>query len=508
MIKVRKSLGIDISDSTISVALLRQTNRKVELLKAASGPVPPGAVKNGNVADPITLGKAIKKLLRKNGIHQYRATVSLVAKPVLMQIVDLPEELPTNIGAFIQNEIRHSATLSGKEPSCDFCGLASNAALSKQKILVCATDNKRIDALTKAMMYASIEPVGIDVPVMACIRALYEKNVLNRFGCNVLLAVIRKDGMDICVFIKDSLEFIRTVDITTETDDPQDFLERCSDQVNAVMQFYDIELNSTADENCEIVIAGDTAAAANFNDIKDMLENRFGNTVKICTDAAIYESTSLAKNESINTASISAVGLALKQLQVPECNVKIDLLPPRAGELKAARKHILVTSILAASVILFIMIIGGYINAKAAKIQHRVTDNGKKTSMLTIQKLFIQQRQLDEQIEYLQAKKNLADEALKDLHPIDQWPEILDQIRQKTPDNLCFTSLQCNDAQNLVIKGKTLSHRTPHLFVNQLAEADVIAEATPLGTNKDIRIEGVFDYSVNCLLADTGGQEK
>ena len=55
-------LGIDISDKQINLAMLRKDGNSVRLLKAAGGPVPDGAIRNGNVEEPAVLAKAIKRL--------------------------------------------------------------------------------------------------------------------------------------------------------------------------------------------------------------------------------------------------------------------------------------------------------------------------------------------------------------------------------------------------------------------------------------------------------------
>ena len=69
MVGSKTALGIDISDGRINLALLKQNAKGIELLKAASGPVPDGAVKDGNVEEPVILSKAIKELKTRNKIR-------------------------------------------------------------------------------------------------------------------------------------------------------------------------------------------------------------------------------------------------------------------------------------------------------------------------------------------------------------------------------------------------------------------------------------------------------
>jgi len=46
---IKTSLGIDICEGRINVALLRQFGGEIELVKAASAAVPKGAMANGNI---------------------------------------------------------------------------------------------------------------------------------------------------------------------------------------------------------------------------------------------------------------------------------------------------------------------------------------------------------------------------------------------------------------------------------------------------------------------------
>ena len=77
------------------MALLRKKGSSVELVKAASGPVPEGAIKNGNIEDPAMLAKGIKDLKARSRIRirLRQAAVSLIAKPMLVQIMDAPKQI-------------------------------------------------------------------------------------------------------------------------------------------------------------------------------------------------------------------------------------------------------------------------------------------------------------------------------------------------------------------------------------------------------------------------------
>ncbi|MCK4958719.1 MAG: pilus assembly protein PilM, partial [Planctomycetes bacterium] len=79
----KTSLGIDIFDDRIHVALLLPGKSGVQLVKSVQAELDEGVMESGNIKDPAALGRAIKKILKANGIRNSKAVVSLAAKQVL-----------------------------------------------------------------------------------------------------------------------------------------------------------------------------------------------------------------------------------------------------------------------------------------------------------------------------------------------------------------------------------------------------------------------------------------
>ncbi|MCJ7730575.1 MAG: pilus assembly protein PilM, partial [Sedimentisphaerales bacterium] len=120
----KTAMGVDISHEQISLALLKKGADGIRLLRAASGPVPTGVIKNGIVEKPSSLAAAVRKLRVKSriGAH-HQAVLSVIGGSVLIQILELPENVPANIGEFVRNEVKHFAMLPAGKVTSDFCGL-------------------------------------------------------------------------------------------------------------------------------------------------------------------------------------------------------------------------------------------------------------------------------------------------------------------------------------------------------------------------------------------------
>ncbi|MHC5060840.1 MAG: pilus assembly protein PilM [Planctomycetota bacterium] len=496
----KTSLGIDICQDRISVALLGRAGGEIELLKTASVAVPDGAMTDGNITNPASVAGAIKQLLSKNKIRRQSAALSLAAKPVLTQIIDLPAEIPDNLGQFISAEIRHSSVLAGKEPYYGSCSLTGGGANGSKRIFVAATDNEKISTLLKTMNLAGVEPKSIELDVTATTRLLYANRISDKYEYNLLFALVHGSVMTMCVFRKGEFDFVRYIDIGTDVDDSAKCIARCEEEFSAVIQFYDIEVEAGANAKWEFVIALDTIAI-DANDMEFSMQKKFGIEAHVCSSETIYTDTTLKKNAVADRTSLTAVGLAMKSLDVPGSQVKIDLLPPEIKEKKIAKQLVLVTANIAAVILLVMLVSAGIVRVRLNHIQGPSLQLQQNDPAENMESLVAQKKSADTRIEELSLKKVNIDELFKGNNIID-WGRVLDDIRHKTPADLYLTRLSCTKGLSLAIEGQSLSYSSAHLFAETLSQSEFFKAATVTGTNKNRRDEGLITYSINCELID------
>jgi Tfp pilus assembly protein PilN len=499
MLGTKTSLGIDISNNRINIALLRQVNGQIKLVKAVDAPVPESAMTDGNITDPMALAKAIRLVLNQNKIRTRKAVVSPVAKPVLSQILELPESIPDNLGQYIQSEIKRSPALSGKEPMCDFCGIGRPGPKNPGRVLVSATDQEKIASLLKTFGLAGIDPVSIEPSIIAAIRTFHSTKISNKYDSNLIFAFFHGSIVTICVFRKNELDFIRCVDMTTEMDDPEGCIDRCKDEINAVVQFYDVEIDTATDKEWEFIVVLDNP---NVDDekLKLSLLEKFGGNVQVCTGSTISSDTAVTVSESARKTSVVAVGLAMSSFRVSPHNIKIDLLPPEAEEVKSAKKLALVTANIAAIILLIMCLAAGFIRLRVNKTQKSLDQRKQNSAVNNVERLLKEQRHVSIQIAALSEKKAKMSEIFNDLD-INNWSEILDEIRKKTPADLYITRLACLDNMNFAIDGNALSFNSIRVFAELLNESVAIESATVTERKKNYHKEGFITYSIKCSLA-------
>ncbi len=497
MLNPRVALGIDISEHRISAALLKLTKNGIRLVRAGEAPVPQNAVVDGNITNPTLLATAVRRLLKKSRISIRQAAVSMVARPVLMQIVNLPEDLPANMIHFLRSEIRHSPVLAGREPQLDYCKLQRPARDGHERVFVGATDKEKIADLLKTLSLAGVEPTAVELPVMAAARAVYERKISNRFNSNVLVALLHGTEITICVYRKDELDFVRCVSLSNEANDNDRYMRRCQQEINAVIQYYDMEV-SAAQDKWEILAVVENPLVAG-PEVEFVLQKSFGLDANVCSPDRVYEAAPIMANDKISACSITAAGLAMRQLDATPSDFTINLIPPEAEEARAAKKFMLVTANLAAVVMMCIFLAAGFLYTKVWHTQRTMENRCIDSPKDSIEQLLAQQRKVNHQIAYLSDKKDRMAKIFES-GKIFVWPEILDEIRKKIPATLYITRLGASEGGSLVIEGNALSFKSIHVFAELLERSGYFQSAVVAQTQKNPQVNGLVVYSIACTL--------
>ena len=502
MLKSKTALGIDISEHRISAALLKKTASDVKLLRQGEAEVPEGAITDGNITNPALLGAAIKSLLKKSRISARQATVSLVAKSVLTQIMQLPEDIPDNMNTFIKSEIRHCPALAGKESQHDFCMLNKSAQNEMGRIFVGASDSDKLGDLLKTCGVAGVDTTAIEPPVIAAVRAVYNKKISNRYDCNVLVALIHGSVATICVFRKNGLDFVRSIELDSSTDDPDVYIDCCEREINSVIQYYDIEVDS-AEEKWEVlaILENPTVEA---NDLEFALQKSFGLNANVCSSATVYDDTTIAGNDKIEQCSITAAGLAMRDLQVSDMNLAMDLTPIEAKEMKATKNFTLIVANVAAVVLLITFIFAGILSRTSTAIQKVMEQRKAIGTDDNIEQLLSDQRHVNMQIAYLSNKKKRMRKIFETKEEY-LWPQILEDIRQNTPSTLYITSISNPGGADLILQGNAASFKSIHIFAELLGKSQHIQSAVAAQTQKNLQVEGMVTFSIICVLSPDKG---
>jgi Tfp pilus assembly protein PilN len=513
--RTRTALGIDISNGRINLALLKKGTSGIELLKTASGSVPEGVIKDGNIENPTALAKAIRQLETGNKMWSGRAAMSLFANPVLVQLMDMPRQIPSNIGQFVQNEVKHYVVLPGRKIAMDYCGISSEGQAGRKRLFVAATDGQKVADIAKACNKGGLNIEVIEPPLLAYARAFYAKKIAGKFDCNVLLAILSNDALTLCVFRNEIMDFVRTKHIDEDKaqpapasgdpsrgSGPDKICNWLEEEIKAVVQFYDVEVPDSS-RAWEMTVVADGAQLPEGAE-ESLRANVACANLNVISVENAYQDTSLGESPNIGTDKPSpvAIGLAMGLLGADGINLRINLLPAEVAEVKIVKKDALIIANIAA-VVLFLMILTvGLLVLMVGKVNKNVIRTKQTELSQDTVTLLREQELLDGQISVLSGRLDNINSVLSSRHDL-QWAGILNDIRRVTPRTVRITNLSSVDNSKVCLKGSALSYEAVYLFLNMLNKSGRIASASLIGTEKDNDIEGLVSYAIDCFVSPT-----
>lgn len=510
----KTALGIDISNGRINLALLRRNSNGVELVKTASAPVPEGAVKNGNVEDPALLARGIRELKTHNRIRVKlrQAAVSLVARPMFMQIIEVPKQDPTSVGRFVHNEVKHCVAFSGKKIALDFCGVGAGGKLENDRVFVVAADSQKVAEIVKACSLARVNIEAIEPPLVSYIRAFYAKKISGRFDRYVLLAVLQNNVLILCVFKKQNVDFVRTRDITGDIAEHSDLYQWVAKEINAVIQFYNIEAPDSPGK-WEIAVVVDEATQlhvpqgmASTKDAEEFLKAKIAcEYLQVKKSEDTYQDMPIKQSKSATKAgnSVVAVGLALRLLAPEQSNLKINLLPAEAAEVKSLKRHAIITGNIISAVLLIMVLAIGSLMFKIEKVNANIAKKKQQQSLQNISELIKEDKLLDIRIKQLSDGPGQLKEILSTHHNGD-WLGLLNDLGSRAPKTVCITNLFSKGSSKIFLEGLALSYESVHLFVSMLDKSEYVDSAFLIEAEKDEE-SGLVKYSINCSLKSREG---
>jgi Tfp pilus assembly protein PilN len=494
----KTALGVDISQTHISLALLKKDSKGIRLIKAARCPIPEGAIQEGNVKEPAAVLKAIRDLKARSRIRERAAAMSLPADSVIMQIVDLPKQIPANIGQFVQDEVKQYVALSGEKIVSDYCAIPS-AVDGNNRILIAAAERHKIDQLIKICSRAGINVEAVEQPALAYIRACYKRKIAGKLNHNILLALLFDNVLVLCVFRRQILDLVRTKNLPAMKDNHQDFVNRLAEEITDVTQSYDIEIPGEA-ENWQItVVASQTAEPPET--IEQVLKTKFQDAdlqVRNLQDA--YKDTLIGENLTSQVPpSAAAIGLAMRLLSTEDSLFKVNLLPRETIEIRSFKRHLLLTGNLVAVVLLITILIVHSLSATISKINQNIQRKVQAQPPQATSTLANQERLLEQQIQQLSEGPRVLGELMSVRRDIG-WAKLLNDIQNAAPGTVCITKLISTGNRTMTLEGLATSYDAANLFVSTLEKSEHIQSASLTEAQKNESQPRLINYQIECSL--------
>jgi Tfp pilus assembly protein PilN len=464
-------------------------------------------VKDGNIVNAALLQRTLREIKFRNKIWTNRTAVSLFAKPVVMQIIEMPKQLPPNLTQFISGEMKHCAAMPSGDIVLDYCSVGSNKRSADKKVLAAAAETKKVTELVNVLGRAGFSAELVEPAILSYLRAIGDTKITGKSGFNVLVAFLRENILTLCVLRNGVVDFIRIKEVRQKSTVVDDLCGWLTDEIAEIQKFYSIEVVDNAGK-WEITVFADTAQLP--QDAESILKSKIqAGSIQVrtskdaCLDTIISGQATGDKNEQVSPV---AVGLAMNLLVAQRDDVRLNLMPSQVIQIKEVKRDVLVAAS-AVAAILFIMVlsvaapaymlkkISGNIAAKSARVSVRNTD-----------KMIDKNRLLDARLDALSGRLDTIAK-ISASHNDVNWVQLFTSIRNAAPSSIRIVSLSCPDGQRVQIDGLALSNEAVNSFISTLEKSPNIASVTLLDSNKQEGQKGFINYQIGCKLGDKKGKE-
>lgn len=167
-------VGLDIDATGIAAASV-SVNGRIRIERAATGPLEPGIIRDGEVADVDGLADALRTLYQANKGLGRRVRVGLANQKIVVRVIDLPYlEDTSEIDAVVGFHAQDNLPMPIEQAVIDHHVLeaVSDETGRRLRVLLVAARREMVERVLSAVRAAGLKPEGIDLSAFAMVRAL------------------------------------------------------------------------------------------------------------------------------------------------------------------------------------------------------------------------------------------------------------------------------------------------------------------------------------------------
>jgi Tfp pilus assembly protein PilN len=502
--RAKIALGVDISPHQISAALVERAGKDVRVLAAASCNLPDSAAQPGSVEQAKALSRTIKRLGRRARGAGVKATVSLSANPLVIQILDMPRHMPANLHEFVESELKQYVTLSGKRIASDFCGIGP-AVEGRKRMLTAAAEREQVLAVVNACTRAGVTVEAVEPSLLAYARAFHASVKDQKDTRNALIAILGSGSLTVSLFRNSVLDFVRTRDIPAGMVTHDSLFEWLAEELKAVIRYHDGGAGADHGQlHAWLIVQGQEPPA---KALELSLRATMGAKSPVVTDShgQLLDSATDGEDAPAEVPSRMAVGAGLKILNADADDLKINLLPEEVRRARSFARHALLTAIAAAATFVIVLVAMLLLDRTAGTARQRVEKTKVSEQLYTTRALIAQDKFLDHESSRVQKQLGPLQKFLGAKHQVD-WSAVLNALKQAAPAGVCITELSSGANEGLTLKGLALSCEAAQAFARHLDGSEPFASASMAKVaTKEQGGRSLVEYQIDCAMSSAGG---
>lgn len=170
----RSVVGLDIEPSFLAAAEVR-SNGAIAVERAATTPLEPGVMRDGEVTDVDGLAAALKPFFAENDLGR-RVRLGVANQRIVVRTIDVPNlSDPKELAAAVRFQAQDQIPMPLDLAVLDFqpLGTVQTEQGERTRVMLVAARRDMVDRLLEAVRRAGLRPEGVDLSAFAMIRALH-----------------------------------------------------------------------------------------------------------------------------------------------------------------------------------------------------------------------------------------------------------------------------------------------------------------------------------------------
>jgi type IV pilus assembly protein PilM len=171
----RKVVGLDVGTTAVRAAELSVRKGEVVLERFGQVALPPGAVVDGEVAEPDLVASALRDLWRRVRYSTKQVVVGVANQRVVVRLTDLPAMPEDELRSSLAFQVQEYIPIPVEEAELDFNIIdeyEDENGARLMRVLLVAANKDMVGGLVRAIERAGLDPVGVDLTPFALLRAL------------------------------------------------------------------------------------------------------------------------------------------------------------------------------------------------------------------------------------------------------------------------------------------------------------------------------------------------
>lgn len=210
-------VGLDIGTQTIKMVEVSGAGSSLRVTAMAVENTPPGTVQQGVIADPKTLGAAIKQMRTKNGIKATKCVSSVAgAAGMVVRVIEVPKMTPSELAETMKWEVERHIPFAASDVEMSFQKIDNPESDNdpnnpNMEVLLAVAQRDMIRNHIDTVSASGMTPLVIDVEPLAAGRALIDLSREGLQSKNVVVVNIGASQTDVGVFKSGALRYPRTI---------------------------------------------------------------------------------------------------------------------------------------------------------------------------------------------------------------------------------------------------------------------------------------------------------